>query len=421
MATVWREEDEEFRAGGVMMKAKPRFSFHEIKVLLNAVTKNRYVLLKKFNQGVSAETKKQTWAEITEQVNGLGENHRQVRQIMKKWADLKCDGKRRIAALRGPNGSNMRKKKMGPVEKMVHKILMLSPETDSINDQDLEEDDDLAKFTTPASGSHFSYLNLSDSSHPFSGEAFEVSPTSTPEKDLGDPLQSSSDIDLPDEEEPVMSFEDDSAFSCPPPLPPPTPLLDDAQLKGKPVQTYSRSGQNQNSGRAAASTSAAPPPSPPAPSASVAVVANGTCSPPAPAPTPIAPSPPLPAARAAPTVAAPSPVCPPSSSSSGPLPAGASQHRVQDQVSVLAAQSLRQQQAGRVLLASVSQSLEALAQSVQLLVESQQEFVTESLQLQRDTVEVLRDFSNTALGMLRDKAGGGQPGGQQHPHATPRF
>lgn len=45
MATVWREEDEEFRAGGVMMKAKPRFSFHEIKVLLNAVTKNRYILL----------------------------------------------------------------------------------------------------------------------------------------------------------------------------------------------------------------------------------------------------------------------------------------------------------------------------------------------------------------------------------------
>uniref|UniRef100_A0A3P9HP29 Uncharacterized protein n=1 Tax=Oryzias latipes TaxID=8090 RepID=A0A3P9HP29_ORYLA len=279
---------------------------------------------------------------------------------------------------------------------------------------------------TPASGSHFSYLNLSDSSHPFSGEAFEVSPTSTPEKDLGDPLQSSSDVDLPDEEEPVMSFEDDSAFSYPLPLPPPAPLLDDAQLKGKPVHTYSRSGQNQNSGRAAASSSfpahseiAPPSAAPPAPSASV--VANGTSSPPAPAPTPMAPSPPLPAARAAPTVASSS-VCPPSSSSSGPLPAGASQHRVEDQVSVLAAQSLRQQQAGRVLLASVSQSLEALAQSVQLLVESQQEFVTESLQLQRDTVEVLRDFSNTALGMLRDKAGGGQPGGQQqHPHATPRF
>lgn len=46
---------------------------------------------------------------------------------MKKWADLKCDGKRRIVALRGPNGSNLRKKKLGPVEKMVHKILMMSP------------------------------------------------------------------------------------------------------------------------------------------------------------------------------------------------------------------------------------------------------------------------------------------------------
>ncbi len=51
----------------------------------------------------------------------------QVRQIMKKWADLKCDGKRRIIALRGQNGSNVRKKYLGPVEKMVHKILMMNP------------------------------------------------------------------------------------------------------------------------------------------------------------------------------------------------------------------------------------------------------------------------------------------------------
>lgn len=46
---------------------------------------------------------------------------------MKKWADLKCDGKRRIVALRGPNGKNVRKKRLGPVEQMVHKILMMSP------------------------------------------------------------------------------------------------------------------------------------------------------------------------------------------------------------------------------------------------------------------------------------------------------
>lgn len=48
---------------------------------------------------------------------------------MKKWADLKCDGKRRMAALRGPNGSNLRKKNLGPVERMVHKILLMSPGT----------------------------------------------------------------------------------------------------------------------------------------------------------------------------------------------------------------------------------------------------------------------------------------------------
>lgn len=46
---------------------------------------------------------------------------------MKKWADLKCDGKRRIASLRGPNGCHLRKKKLGAVERMVHKILMMSP------------------------------------------------------------------------------------------------------------------------------------------------------------------------------------------------------------------------------------------------------------------------------------------------------
>lgn len=69
----------------------------------------------------------------------------------------------------------------------------------------------------------------------------------------------------------------------------------------------------------------------------------------------------------------------------------------------MASQSLQQQQASRLLLTSVSQSLEALAQSVQLLVETQQEFVQESLMLQRETVDILRDFASTALTMLRDK------------------
>lgn len=37
------------------------------------------VTVEKFNHGVSAESKKLAWAEITNQINALGENHREVR------------------------------------------------------------------------------------------------------------------------------------------------------------------------------------------------------------------------------------------------------------------------------------------------------------------------------------------------------
>ncbi|XP_069029279.1 uncharacterized protein [Embiotoca jacksoni] len=82
----------------------------------------------------------------------------------------------------------------------------------------------------------------------------------------------------------------------------------------------------------------------------------------------------------------------------------------------MSSQSLQQQRASRMLLTSVSRSLEVLAQSVQLLVESQQEFVQESLLLQRETVDILRDFSGTALTMLRDKTNGGQLATTRHHH-----
>lgn len=110
-----------------------------------------------------------------------------------------------------------------------------------------------------------------------------------------------------------------------------------------------------------------------------------------------------------PSSSAAPPAAPPSASrlqqsSSDPLPAGGATRG--EQLFQVASQSLQQQQASRLLLASVSQSLEALAQSVQLLVETQQEFVQESLTLQRETVDILRDFSNTALSMLGDKSNG---------------
>uniref|UniRef100_G3PJF9 Zgc:113149 n=1 Tax=Gasterosteus aculeatus TaxID=69293 RepID=G3PJF9_GASAC len=363
-------------------RLKPRFSFSEVKLLLEAVKRNRYII-QKFNQGVSAEAKKQTWSEITDQINSLGENRREVRQIMKKWADLKCDGKRRAIALRGSYGNNVRKKNLGPVERMVNKILMMSPRG-------------------------------------------------------GDTFHSSSDFDLADDGDGTMDLEEnnDSVFSAyPSSLPPPSstsldPLPDNTLLRMKPVHTYSRNNSQNHApplpsssdSDPASSSAALPPPhslpssyltssSLPARSSSLpgafALHAAASSSPSASTATSISnshePSPSsLPPLAGRPSVSTSSP------NLSDPLPAGASSRRARDHVAQMASQGLQQQRASRMLLTSVSQSLEILAQSVQLLVESQQEFVQESLLLQRETVDILRDFSNTAMTMLRDKSSSGQ-------------
>lgn len=178
----------------------------------------------------------------------------------------------------------------------------------------------------------------------------------------------------------TMDFHDneDSTFSCPDPLPPSAftePLSEEALLSRKPFHASSRPP-------AGPSTSSGIPDGEPS---SSAAASQSTSHPSSSAPPPAAPS------------------CPSRlhQSSSDPLPAGGATRR--EHLFQVASQSLQQQQASRLLLSSVSQSLEALAQSVQLLVETQQEFVQESLVLQRETVDILRDFANTALTMLRDK------------------
>ncbi|XP_062242510.1 uncharacterized protein zgc:113149 [Platichthys flesus] len=484
MSTSWREEDEEYKVGGAKggLRAKPRFSFNEVRVLLEAVKRNRYIILRKFNQGVSAETKKQTWCEITNQINGLGENHREVRQIMKKWADLKCDGKRRIATLRGPNGSNLRKKNLGPVEKMVHNILLMSPSGDGDSDQEPDDDEEMSKIYPKGLASNYSYLGLTDSSHSLPGGAsYDMSPLSSPEKEPGgDPFHSSSDFDveLGDDGERTMDFDenDDSLLSSPPASL--DPLPDNALLRVKPVHTYSRNSQNHSQSHiqnhiqnhdysrpmpepssSAASTSsgfpsasgskAAPTAAPPlsrSPSSSKMTASILPRPPPASSandstsdlasssssilPPSAPPSAPPPAPSAAVSSSSSSGVSAPAAPSSSvhrtsgsnpcdPLPAGASSRSSQDSVGQMATQSLQQQRASRMLLTSMSQSLEVLAQSVQLLVESQQEFVQESLLLQRETVDVLRDFSTAALTMLRDKGSSGLQA--QHLDPPPRF
>ncbi|XP_040929270.1 uncharacterized protein LOC114868186 isoform X2 [Betta splendens] len=465
MSASWHGDDEECRGAEAKsgFRSKPRFTFNEVRVLLEAVKRNRYVLLKKFNHGVSAETKKQTWTDITNQVNSLGESRREVRQIMKKWADLKCDGKRRIVALRGPNGSNLKKKKMGPVEKMVHKILTMT-QRDGESEADVGKDDSFNPFTKKNKFPNpppYSYLSLTDSSHSGpSGASADLSPLSSPEKELGgDAFHSSSDLDFGEDGERTSGFDenDDSMFSN---LEPSSldPLPENALMRVKPVYTYSRSNSqiyNQSSSRPApgASSSVASAPSvfpsdsnaAPAPTScssttsAVAPPSSSSLAPPtSSAVSDSAPSAAVPSSSSgASSASAPSsavnthspptsssgPLHPPTSGSnlSDPLPGGPFLCRPQDPVAQMASQSVQQQQASRVLLTSVSQSLEILAQSVQLLVETQQEFVQESLLLQKETVDILKDFSNTALTMLRDKTNSGHLATNHHPRPPSHF
>ncbi|XP_005816406.2 uncharacterized protein LOC102219452 [Xiphophorus maculatus] len=350
---AWGEDEEDGVHGGVKeaFRSKPRFSYTEVKLLLDEVKKNRHILLKKFNRGVSVDAKKQKWTEITDRINGLGENHRETRQIMKKWADLKCDGKRRLLALRGPNGSNLRKKRLGPVERMVHRILMMSPSRDGGSDQDWSPAEDFSKslqtgplMQPPAP---YSYLNLNENSGSHGdGLSFDMSPLSSPENEPDELIHSSSEFEQADDEGPSSQ---------------------DVKQRIRPVFTYSRTHQNQN---------------------------QKSCS--------LPPGGAVPSSSSSSSAAAARPVAPVPSLPSRPSP------------SRLSSQSLQQQRAGRLLLGSVSRSLEVLTRSVQLLVENQQEFVQESLQLQRDAVDVLRDFSETALRMLRDKTSSGPPGPDQN-------
>ncbi|KAM8853042.1 uncharacterized protein ACB058_009719 isoform 2-T2 [Synchiropus picturatus] len=382
MSAPWQDEEEEFKLENLKgpWRPKSRFSFTEVKALLRAVTKNRFIVLRKFNHGVTAESKKQTWMEITEEINALGENHREVRQIMKKWADLKCDGKRRMIAMRSSNSTHLRKRNLGPIEKMVHKILMMSPE-DGDSDLDFGEEQ---KPKTPRKR-----RNSKPPSYLSDSTPVVDSPLSSPEKDFADVS---------------MDFDEMEPYSEPEPD-------DDPSLRVKPVHTYTRNGgpstppgPSTSSGflselDAASSSTSAPPSQSPA--SSILAAPSALNSTQKPALSSFAPVRPGAGSEQASSSRQP---CTSRSVKADPLPSVGHSVRPNQQVAQLAAQSLQQQQASRALLSSVSQSLEILAQSVQLLVETQQEFVQESLLLQRETVDVLRDFSNTALTMLREKA-----------------
>lgn len=103
----------------------------------------------KFNRGVPTDVKKRIWAEITARVNEIGECQREVIEVIKKWSDLKCDTKRKVAAMRSgtvPNrGLNSRlSRDLNQTEKIVLQILEMDEEDQSTGGfSPLGDDDDV--------------------------------------------------------------------------------------------------------------------------------------------------------------------------------------------------------------------------------------------------------------------------------------
>ncbi|XP_059206879.1 nuclear apoptosis-inducing factor 1 isoform X2 [Centropristis striata] len=176
-------------------KRKARFSFSEVHILLDEVRKHRMVVVGKFNRGVPTDVKKRTWAEITARVNDIGECQREVIEVIKKWSDLKCDTKRKVAAMRSgtvPNrGLNSRlSRDLNQTEKIVLQILEMDDEDQSTGDfGPLGDDDDVPEEEEEMEEEDMIGMQSSpneDSSQPAFDVQYEVPGTDDAEAAFGD-------------------------------------------------------------------------------------------------------------------------------------------------------------------------------------------------------------------------------------------
>ncbi|RVE64328.1 hypothetical protein OJAV_G00145140 [Oryzias javanicus] len=328
-------------------KRKARFSFSEVHILLDEVRKNRMVVVGKFNRGVPTDVKKRTWAEITARVNEIGECQREIIEVIKKWSDLKCDTKRKVAAMRSGTvshrGLNSRMSRdLNQTEKIVLQILEMDGEDQGTEDLCPlgEDDDDVAEEEEEMEEEDM----IGMQSSPNGG--MDTAPVAPPASySTGDSSQAAYDVqyEIPAAEDPDAGFGD--------------------------------SDEDQRE--------EAPSSSQPSKAAEDHQVNNGIPKQAPPPPTPSAARPPR-----------------------APPPAPAAGLNSRDSMLQSASLSLQEQHATNILLETVSRSLELLSESVQQLAETQQEFVRESLQLQRETVQVLRDFTGGAIALMHDKLNG---------------
>lgn len=105
------------------------------------------ILTGKFNRGISKDLKNRTWADVAARINEVSECHREIIEVIKKWADLKCDTKRRVAAMRASGATAAHiAQELSPIETMVHQILQMSNPNKNVsslaNDDQMDDEDD---------------------------------------------------------------------------------------------------------------------------------------------------------------------------------------------------------------------------------------------------------------------------------------
>ncbi|KAJ8414572.1 hypothetical protein AAFF_G00037740 [Aldrovandia affinis] len=347
-------------------KRKSRFTFDEVQLLLNEVRNNRHIVIGKFNRGVSADVKKRTWAEITARINEISECPREIIEIIKKWSDLKCDTKRKVAAMRaglgGVSGALRISRDLSPVENMVHQILQLPPRDSAAgypgggwaggggrveeNGDDDDDDDDvmLGPPPGPAPNGRLDLPVMLPISHlPPHALGLPVSLPLPLPLHPHPPLVHKGELALPHTVYGLVGR--DPAFSL--------PTSGDASLSSYDMQYEIPHTEDQvldvddSDGERRGWRPRPPPP-----------------------------------------------------------PRGPQALNARDTVVQSAVASVREQHATNALLETVSRSLALLSDSLQQLAETQREFVRDSLRLQQETVLVLRDFSTGALALMRDKLNG---------------
>ncbi|KAK9974627.1 hypothetical protein ABG768_022707 [Culter alburnus] len=324
-------------------RRKARFSFSEVHILLDEVRKNRHIVVGKFNAGVPSDVKRRKWAEITARVNEIGECDREIMEVIKKWSDLKCDTKRKLAALR--TGATVSQRlarsniELSPMEVIVESILELDKKpweaTQRSRSRSHDEQEPVCEDEEEEDGGFVGMGSVNSS--PSGGMDVGGIPATTSR--AGGPSEIQLQYDGSKTGDPDSDEDNRDLF-------PSSSMAPASNSYSEEDGIATRGNIGHVSSTATTSTKR------------------------------------------------------PSSFS------GAEPDSSREQLAHNASLSVQEQHATNALLGTVSRSLELLAESVQQLAETQQEFARESLQLQRDTVQVLREFASGALTILHEKVNG---------------